>query len=345
MAPDPAHILVVDDDAAVCGMVRGELTARGLRCLAATDPLQAKQLLDAHRFDVLIADIAMPRVSGLDLLAHARHAAPACKVILITGLSSRQWLARALMLGAYDYLEKPFDLRRLGDAVVRAARDDPPPQLPARAAAALSGAGDARRAALDSLRALNRPVEARDPCARGHSEQVACYAMHLAKALGLDRDTVESLRAACLLHDIGKIAVPQHVLAKPGPLTDEERECLQRHPQLGAEILAATALFAREAELVRHHHERWDGRGYPDGLAGEDIPLPARVIHIADSIDGMLTPRFHRDAAGPDETIARLQRNAGTQFDPQLAAAAARWCRDHNHVLTASPELPTLPAA
>jgi putative two-component system response regulator len=328
MDGDAAQILVVDDDPHVCALIREELVGRGLACQATVDPSQARQLVGSQRFAVLVADIQMPRVTGLDLLAYAGRHAPACKVILITGASKREYLAQAIMLGAYDYVEKPLVLQELADLVLRAIDGGASPsRLPWRAAAAMELSSQAKQASLDSVRALVRAVEAKDPYTRRHSEQVAHYATHLAEAMGMPREMVEQIHTASLLHDIGKIGVPDHILTKPGKLTDKEFEHIRRHPALGAEIIANITLFGREAQLVRHHHEQWDGQGYPDGLTGEETPLASRIICVADCIDAMLMERTYKKGYSVAKMLGELVRAAGTQFDPKIAAAAVQWCR------------------
>ncbi|KKL49014.1 hypothetical protein LCGC14_2319760, partial [marine sediment metagenome] len=284
-------------------------------------------LLAGQQFDVLVTDIAMPGLSGLELLVDGKRHSPGCNVILITGRSNREVLAQALMLGAYEYLEKPFSMDDLVAAVARAARDESDiPELSLRAADALRSGSPARQASLDSIWALIRAIEAKDPFTREHSEHVTQYAVALGIALDLPADAAESLRIAALLHDVGKIGVPDRILTKPGKLTDEEFESIRRHPALGADILAKITVFGREAEIVRHHHESWDGKGYPDGLVGEEPPLPSRIIMVADSMDAMLMARSYKDAYPVEKMLDELRRCAGTQFDPQIAAAALEWC-------------------
>lgn len=322
------HVLIVDNEPSVCSLIEGELSEHGFRCSTTSDPRRAKALLAGQAFDVLIADIAMPHLGGIELLAEVRDRRPQCKVVLMTGVSNRHWVSQALLLGAYDYIEKPFQSSQLLKVVGGAAggRADRP-VLHERAAAALEHSARVRQLALDSVRALVQAVEAKDPHTRRHSEQVAHYAVHLAHALGLSDPAIESLRVAGLLHDIGKIGVPDHILTKPGPLTEEELAYIRRHPALGADILANITLFGAEAQLVRHHHERWDGQGYPDGLTGEESPLPSRILQVADSIDAMLMERVYKSGYSVDRMIGELIRCAGTQFDPRIAAAAVQWCR------------------
>ena len=327
-ARSPATVLVVDDEQQVCALLCDELSAAGFSCQGTTAPLEALRVLQTQQPDLLISDISMPDANGLEVLAHARRHAPNCKVILITGKSNREYVSQALLLGAYDYIEKPLDPEELLDVARRATTGGADkPELPQRAAAAMEASSQTKQAALDSVRALVRAVEAKDPYTRRHSEQVAHYAAFLARALNLPAAMQESIRVASLLHDVGKIGVPDHILTKPGPLTEEEFEHIRRHPALGAEILSNVTMFGQEAMLVRHHHERWDGKGYPDGLTGEESPLAARVIMVADSIDAMLMERTYKKGYPPDKMIGELIRCAEMQFDPKIAAAAVQWCR------------------
>lgn len=187
---------------------------------------------------------------------------------------------------------------------------------------------------LDRLLALARAIDARDPNTAGHSEQVALYVAALAATLNLDAATSSALHTAALAHDIGMVAVPDWVLAKPAPLAEEELQLIRRHPVCGAEMLQAVGPFALEAAFVRHHHERWDGSGYPDGLVGQQIPRGARIIQIADCMDAMLMRRAYKAAYPIQRMLDELVRCAGHQFDPQIAAAAVRWAHLNEHKLT-----------
>ena len=334
MTTEPKTVLIVDDEPEICLLIGDELSGCGFDCHSVSDSEEARDLLETEKYDVLIADISMPRVSGLDLLAFVRHHRPECKVVLTTGLSTRECLAHALILGAYDYFEKPFSMTELVEAAFEAISGRTEmPQLPMRAAAAIELGQQAKHAALDSVRALARAVEAKDPYTRRHSDHVTHYATNLAEALGATQAIRETVRVSALLHDIGKIGVPDHILTKPGELTDVEFEYIRRHPALGADILANITLFGPEAMIVRHHHEKWDGTGYPDGLAGEEIPWAARVINVADSIDAMLMNRAYKSAYPVDRMMTELQICAETQFDPEIAAAASSWCRQNMYKL------------
>jgi putative nucleotidyltransferase with HDIG domain len=176
------------------------------------------------------------------------------------------------------------------------------------------------------LAALSAAIEARDPFARGHSSRVTVFAQAIARGLRLEKERISVLRLGALLHDVGKLVVPSSVLLKRGPLTDEELGLMRRHPAAGARMLRSLGAPETILPLVLHHHERWDGDGYPTGRRGDDIPLEARVLCIADSFDAMTSTRPYRTPWGPDEALEELERCAGTQFDPELVTAfAAAW--------------------
>ena len=339
MDSNPGHILIVDDEPAVAELIKEELVEHGFLCWTATDSTRAKALVEDNAgrtppFDLLIADIQMPQLGGLELLAHVKKHSPECKMIMITGHSKREYLSQALLLGAYDYVEKPFRNGELVEAATRALSGEAEGSfLHDRAVAAMELSSQAKRASLESISALARAVEAKDPYTRRHSEQVAHYAVNIATAMGLSGPALESTRIAALLHDIGKIGVPDHILTKAGALTDEEFGFIRRHPALGSDILASITLFGSEAKLVRYHHERWDGKGYPEGLTGEESPLASRIIQVADCIDAMLMERTYKKGYPVDRMLGELVRCAGSQFDPKIAAAAMAWCQSHREAL------------
>ncbi len=183
-------------------------------------------------------------------------------------------------------------------------------------------AGPDRAARFRAAASLARAVDARDAYTGSHSERVADLAARLAAQLGVDREQVELTRLAGSLHDLGKLAIPEEILRKPGPLSETERLVLERHPQIGFRMLESLGVDP-VADWVLHHHERWDGSGYPDGLPGDEIPLGARIIFVADAYDAMTSDRVYRDRLSDDEAIAELERCAGSQFDPDIVAALA----------------------
>lgn len=186
-----------------------------------------------------------------------------------------------------------------------------------------------RRTFYQTIRALAQVLEARDSYTRGHSERVARYARGTGEVLGLDRKTLQVLEQASLLHDIGTIGVRDSVLHKPGALDDEERVAIERHPTIGDDILHPVVFLREALDIVRHHHEHWDGTGYPAGLKGEDIPLVARIVAVADAYDAMTSNRPYRHAIPRQEALAEVRRKAGIQFDPAVVEAFCRFLESH----------------
>jgi len=180
---------------------------------------------------------------------------------------------------------------------------------------------DMRQAYVETIESLAATIDAKDRYTRGHSERVARYTVALARQMGLLEDQIDVLRSLALLHDTGKIGVSEDILNKPGRLDDEEFTVMQRHPQIGADIIKGIKVLKEGYETILHHHERWDGKGYPEGLSGKDIPLGARIIAVADSFDAMTSDRPYRPAMSPEKAFEEITAAAGTQFDPAVVAA------------------------
>ncbi len=325
----PIRVLVVEQDPAVSQQIQAAFTAAGAHCLAVADPQQAIAAIASACPGVVVTEIDLPGTTGFAVLSEALVRDPACRVILVSAAFSASHLARALSMGAYDYFPQPLDAAALVATALEPAQGSPSPRLPLRAAQALEDAAPLRHASLESVRALVRAVEAKDRYTLSHSEHVVHYATHLARHVGLSAGDVDVIAIAASLHDLGMIGVNDRTLAKEGPLTEEEFESVRRHPNLGAHILEQIGIFSAEAALVRHHHERWDGLGYPDGLRGEEIPLGSRILLLADSIDAMLMPRSYKQAYPVGKMLDELSRCAGRQFDPSLSLKAIQWCLMH----------------
>jgi len=178
-----------------------------------------------------------------------------------------------------------------------------------------------RRSYKATVRALSNAVEARDAYTGKHAERVAAYGLAIARAAGIDVTDEPQMEFGFLLHDIGKVAVPDAILFKPAALSDDEFDCIARHAEIGSQILRHVDFLEEATLVVRHHHERWDGNGYPDGLKGDEIPHPARVFAVADALDPLTPDRPYRDAVGWDQARAEIRKGAGTQFDPAVIAA------------------------
>jgi putative two-component system response regulator len=317
------RVLLVEDDNRVRLLLSSFLRREGFLVTEASTGA-AGHLALATEQDVVVTDIHLPDASGNDLVAAVKSRWPGTQVMVLTGARDAEIAAEALNAGADRYLFKPVELAELRTHLVQAlARRDSileeGQERKRLTREARDRAEQAREAILRGARALVRAVEVRDPYTKGHSDRVADYALALARELGeaafLD---LPSLRLACELHDVGKIGVPDAILNKETGLSRDEFAEVRQHPVVGRRILEP--LFDDDTVLavVSWHHERWDGGGYPDGLAGEAIPLVARITSIADTLDAMTSRRAYREALPWDAAVDEIRANAGHQFDPSL---------------------------
>ena len=329
------QVLVVDDEPGICQLIRDALAPYRVACHAVHTGQEARRRLLEGDFDVAVLDLALPDISGLDLLELVFQHKLSTRVICISGVGGDEASALACRAGAWEFVRKPFDAAELAKTIARAAGQPVPAQSQAHSESlALPGApagiaGRPRQMLLEFAGALVRAVEAKDPYTRRHSEHVAFYAENLARHAGLPRAFQDAIRMAALLHDIGKIAVPDSILTKPSKLTEEEFAFIRQHPNTGADILENISLMSVEARFVRQHHENWDGSGYPAGLAGERISIGGRILNIADSMDAMLMQRTYKESYSVQRMLDELRRCAGSQFDPTLARLAIQWCQQN----------------
>jgi putative two-component system response regulator len=255
-----------------------------------------------------VSDIVMPGLSGLELLGWVRRRRPNLPVVLITGRATHGTVSAALAGGADGLVLKPFShselLRAVGTALRRTAQrtEDFRDRLLPRAVASV----------------LTNAIEARDGSLEGHCERLADLAVRIGEEYGLGEAELELVHLGALLHDVGKIGVPDRVLKKKGALSLEEFALLRMHPLVGDRLLEPIPTLAEVRPIVRHHHERWEGGGYPDGLAGPDIPLAARIVAVADSVEAMSAGRSYRAPLAREAILAELEHGRGTQWDPVL---------------------------
>jgi len=313
-------VLVVDDERPVREVLVQMLQRAGYHATEAENGLEALKILGAARFDAVLLDIEMPGMNGQQVLDRILAHDPEAAVLMVTGINDVEQSVRSMRSGACDYVLKPVEFDRLHTALDRALH------LRSRRRS---------RAYLDAVSTLAQALEAKDPYTRGHSERVTVYALRLAQHIGLPREQLEQLEAAGPLHDIGKIGIREEVLHKPGRLDDEEFAHIQQHPVIGAHMLARDPALAPVRRIVRHHHERWDGKGYPDGLAGAAIPLGARILAVADAFDAMTSDRPYRQPMSDAEAQSRLLDCRGTQFDADLVGSFVElldrgWIPGHN---------------
>jgi putative two-component system response regulator len=317
-------VLVVDDDPAIRRIMERFLSRLGYRVDTAGSVREALEQLPRGPYDLVVTDLRMPDASGLELLAEVRVRSPGTRTILMSGRAEAADAAIAIERGIDRLLLKPFDLDELRAAVEKALAER-------RAQAKIAQERELFQAMLRqqettskiwilrAAHALAAAVEAKDAYTAGHAARVTAYALSIAEVIGgID---LSSFRLAGDLHDVGKIGVPDAVLNKSGRLTEEEFALVRKHPEVGGRILEPLIEDPIVIGVVRWHHERWDGRGYPDGLQGEMIPLPARILAVADTLDAMTSSRAYREGLSWEVAVAEIRRCAGSQFDPRVVAA------------------------
>lgn len=307
MTEEKAKILVVDDARPNIELMQAMLTLAGYEVLVAGDGEQALRIISQQPPDLILLDAMMPKLDGYELCARlkANDETRLIPVILIISPRGVEGKIKAIEAGSDDLLEKPVSrvelLARVKSLVQTKRLNDELVSLE------------------NAILALAIAIEAKDPYTEGHVERVSTYTLNLAREIGLSQREQTLLRKGSILHDVGKIGVKESVLLKPGTLSQEEFEHLKIHPVIGERI--CQPLRSRLiSDLVRHHHERYDGRGYPDGLAGEEIPLAARMMAIADAYDALTTERPYRHRLSVEESLAVLREEAGKQFDPGLVS-------------------------
>lgn len=307
-----ARILVVDDLDENRELLRELLTPEGHDVEEARDGLDAVEKALAEPPDLVVMDVSMPRLSGLDA-CRVLKGDPRTRlvpVVIVTAHSSRSDRLQGIAAGCDDFLAKPVDGEQLLARV--------------RTALNLKSLFDQLEEAENVLVSLANALEAKDSYTRGHSERVADLARALAGGLGLDADVIRNVGRAGLIHDLGKIGIPLDYLHKAGPLTDDEFTAVKRHPLIGYEICRPLRTLAPLIPLIRSHHERLDGSGYPDGLRGEEIPLPTRCLTVADIYDALTSERSYRAPLGPEDALETLAREARAGFwDANVVALLA----------------------
>jgi putative two-component system response regulator len=330
-----ARILVVDDEAANVRVLSRILRSAGYTNIeSTTDPTRVLALYAEQEPDLILLDLRMPALDGVAVLERLAEVAPAhsyVPVLVLTGDSSQQARRRALSRGAKDFVTKPFEV----DEVLLRIRNLLETRFLHREIASENAALEQRvrertaeleSAQLDALERLAVAAEYRDDDTGRHTDRVAAAAAILARAAGLEDEAVELVRRAAPLHDLGKIAIPDAILRKPGPLTPEEWEIMKTHTTAGARILAGarSKVMRLAEEIALSHHERWDGTGYPEGRSGEAIPIAARVVAVADVFDALTSDRVYRKAWAAGDVLAYLRAYAGTHFDPVLVECCTR---------------------
>jgi putative nucleotidyltransferase with HDIG domain len=324
------RILIVDDEELICRLLAQRLTSEGYACVTANNGREALSHFYKDTFSLIISDIRMPEMDGIELLKRVKDLNPNMMVIMVTAYPELDMAVEAMRLGAYDFIIKPADLdlillsvrkalekRRLEEEL-EAYHKHLERLVEERTAGLRQAYRVLKKAHFDSVKVLAEAIDAKDPYTRGHSDRVRRMSLKIAGHLGFSEERLESLEYGALLHDIGKIGIKDEVLQKPGALNPGEYQYIQEHALIGVKIVEGIDFFKDKIPMIRCHHEYFDGSGYPDGLVGETIPLEARIITVPDAFDAMASLRPHRRAMPLEEVLMELEKGRAKQFDPEV---------------------------
>jgi putative two-component system response regulator len=332
----PTRVLVIDDDEGVREVLAAWVEADGCQPVSVEGAEEALTAADVQAVAVALCDVQMPERDGFWFLEHVQERHPDVAVVLVTGVHDVDWALRGLQQGVVDYLLKPFDQRSLSRALEngmrqhrlrradRLLREQRAAELGARHARLIEALSRLRIESTAQVEAALDLVAFRNDLWREHSLRVRRLAVALATTLRVPANQIDVLGQAALLHELGRLVLPDGLLSKTGELTSEERALWRRVPDLGASILEALPALHPAAGIVRSRFEEYAGGGYPRQLAGDEIPMTSRILAVADSYDAMRSPRPFRDALAHEQAISELVRGSGTQFDPDVVRTFTR---------------------
>jgi cyclic di-GMP phosphodiesterase len=324
------QVLIVDDEEAIREVVSTLLEGQGYICAAVGNGRLAVEYLQSNSVDLVLSDMVMPEMDGLQLLGWLRSHDQEIPMIMVTAMHDVSTALEAIRCGAYDYILKPFEKEQLFLGARRALDhrrlllenrnyQRNLEQLVEQRTIELKKALSELEQSYDStLEALGGALDLKDSETVGHCKRVTAFTMVMAQAMNLPAETLPQIARAAFLHDIGKMAIPDRILQKPGPLNDEERTVMRTHCEIGYKMLIRIPFLSTAAEIVLSHQEYYDGSGYPRGLRGEEIPLGARIFAVADAVDAMLSNRPYRKALTVADARKEMARCSGTQFDPKV---------------------------
>lgn len=319
------RILLVDDEEHIRTLLKDALEELGYECDTAENGLRGLEKVEENKgkYEAILLDIHMPELNGIETLKRLKLSYPDISVVVLSASRDVENVRDALKEGAYDYVFKPFDLNELKNTIKRACERtklirenrDYQKNLEIKVAEQTETLINLYA---DTLEALVLALDLREHETGFHSYRVTEYSLTLARKLGLPDKALSILAKGALLHDIGKIGIPDSILLKPGKLTDEEWKIMKMHPTMGYELLKKIDFLEEAAEIVLSHHEHYNGKGYPRGLKGEQIPLGARIFSVVDALDAMTSNRPYRQALSFEEAIERIAKSSGSQFDPSI---------------------------
>ena len=335
--PRPERILVVDDEYWITEVILEHLSLEGFDAKMTNTSSEVMDLLERDPYDLVILDIYMPAPDGLTLLGQIRDKYPFLAVLMLTAFSDANTASKAMREGAYDYIVKPYQTSQLVSRIERALersqllreRDQAQQLLEQRVEEqthTLRAQSKQLSQMLDrvlltyraTLKALEATLDVRDQSAPGHCRRVSKLAVQLGTRMGIKGNELVSLEHGALLHDIGKLGIPDTILLKPGPLTESEWTVMRKHPEIGSDIVGHIDFLQDALPIIHHHHERYDGGGYPGNLKDKEIPLLARIFAVVDAFDAMTHQRPYNTVGDIKDVLDTLRQDKGKQFDPQI---------------------------
>lgn len=321
VATKPYKIIAIDDDQGILDSLKVVLKRNGYDLTTFQNPVEAIEFLKKESYDLLLLDFIMDELHGDQVVEEIRKFDKNLYILLLTGHKDLAPPLETLkQLEIQGYCEKSDNLDQLLILIESALKSVDQMHLIGQINEELKEKNEElEKAYLDTIGILRQTVEAKDTYTRGHSDRVSEYSVLIGKKLGLDENTIHILKIGGLFHDIGKIGIPDSILLKETKLDDEEYSQIKNHPSIGAHILGDVSMFQDIIPIVLHHHEKFDGHGYPSQLKGDDIPLVARIAAVADTFDAMTSKRSYRNSLPLEDVIAEIERCKGTQFDPNIA--------------------------
>jgi putative two-component system response regulator len=323
-------ILIVDDEESIRTVIAQRLIKENYSCVTASNGKEALRHLYGNNFSLIISDVKMPEMDGMELLSNVKALDPNMMMIVMTAYPEIDIAIEAMRLGAYDFIIKPFDLELMVLTVKKALEtkklqeeledfDNRLRRLVETRTAKLNETLRALKMAhFDSVKVLVGAIDAKDPYTVGHSDRVRKMSLKIGTKLDFREDRLERLEYGALLHDIGMIGIGNEILQKKDPLSPEEYQYIRTHPLIGVKIVEGVEFFKDKIPMIRHHHEHFDGSGYPDGLLGVAIPLEARIILVSDAFDAMTSLRPHHQPIALEDALGELEKGRGKQFDPEM---------------------------
>ncbi len=309
-------VLVVEDDITYGQMLADALSELKYKVFLSFSATGGLDIIRREKLDIVLSDVSMPGVSGIDLAKRIMEMYMDLPVVLITGLNDLSLVKRALEIGVSDYLVKPVKIEELPVVIER--------NLQRKMLENKILEENKAETLLKALKALMRALDAKDAYTYGHSQRVVKLAMLMADELELNGERRYTLQLAASMHDIGKIGMPDSILKKADGLEDVEMRKAKAHPVVGSQILGEIEELSEVASIVRHHHERYDGNGYPDGLRGAASPFFSRILAILDAYEALVSDRVYRESMSKEDALEEIKRNSGTQFDPHLVGIFLR---------------------